>query len=206
LGCQDRTTVIQGWLDRLDSGDDSAREALLDCASARLTRLARKMLKSYPGVARWEQTDDVLQNALLRLDRALKACSPATAGGFFRLAAAQIRRELIDLDRHHYGPEGQGAHHLTRFGAGDSGGSAGVAGAPADQTHDPGRLASWTEFHLRVEDLADGDKELFDLLWYQGLTQAEAAIALGVSERTVSRRWVAARMRLADALGGQLPA
>ena len=34
------------------------------------------MLKGYPGVGRWEQTDDVLQNSLVRLDRALGSVAP----------------------------------------------------------------------------------------------------------------------------------
>jgi DNA-directed RNA polymerase specialized sigma24 family protein len=37
------------------------------------------------------------------------------------------------------------------------------------------------------------------------LTQAEAAVALGVAEKTVNRRYVAARLRLSDALGGRIP-
>jgi predicted DNA-binding protein (UPF0251 family) len=42
------------------------------------------------------------------------------------------------------------------------------------------------------------------MLWYQGLTQAEAAGLLGLSERTVARRWVVARMKVCDALGDRL--
>jgi RNA polymerase sigma factor (sigma-70 family) len=201
----DETTVIQSWVDRLRAGDESARAALIDCASGRLARLTRKMLKGYPGVARWEQTDDVLQNALIRLDRALKVVIPGTARDFFRLAGAQVRRELIDLARHYYGPHGLGAHHLTQVGHGDQCDGVGLAPSAPDTTHDPARLASWADFHDAVEGLAEADRELFDLLWYQGLTQAEAGAILGVTERTVNSRWLAARVRLSDALGGQLP-
>jgi len=35
--------------------------------------------------------------------------------------------------------------------------------------------------------------------------QAEAAALLGVSDRTVKRRWQSARLHLVDALHGQLP-
>jgi RNA polymerase sigma factor (sigma-70 family) len=201
MGSDDPSTVIQGWLDRLRAGDDSARDALLASAGDRLMRLARKMLKGFPGVGRWEQSDDVLQNALIRLDRSLRAVVPPTAQDFFRLAAAQIRRELIDLARHYHGPTGLGAHHDTR------GRTDGVdeSGQPEDSTYDPGRLAAWTEFHARIESLPEADRELFDLLWYQGLTQAEAARVLDVSERTVNKRWVAARLDLRDALGGRVP-
>jgi hypothetical protein len=90
---EDHTAVIQGCIDRLRVGDESARAALLGCAADRLARLARRRLRSYPGVARWEQTDDVAQNALIRLDRALRAVVPPTAREFFRLAAAQVRSE-----------------------------------------------------------------------------------------------------------------
>ncbi len=44
-------------------------------ACERLTRLARKMLKDFGRVRRWEETDDVVQNALLRLYRTLAKCS-----------------------------------------------------------------------------------------------------------------------------------
>jgi RNA polymerase sigma factor (sigma-70 family) len=205
LAHDDHTTVIQGWIDRLRGGDDSARAALLGCASDRLTRLARKMLRDYPGVARWEQTEDVLQNALIRLDRALKVVAPPTARDFFRLAAAQVRRELIDLARHYQGPQGLGAHHSTQPGSDSPTREPALVPSAPDTTFEPSRLAAWTDFHRAVDNLVAGDRELFDLLWYQGLTQAEAAAVIGVTERTVNSRWLAARVRLNDSLGGQLP-
>jgi RNA polymerase sigma factor (sigma-70 family) len=66
-------------------------------------------------------------------------------------------------------------------------------------------LAIWTEFHAQVERLPDKEREVFDLLWYQELTQAEAAALLGVDVRTVKYRWQAARVKLHDALRGHLP-
>jgi len=49
------------------------------------------------------------------------------------------------------------------------------------------------------------ERDAFDLLFYQGVHQADAATLLGVSESTVKRRWQAARLRLFDALGGKMP-
>jgi RNA polymerase sigma-70 factor (ECF subfamily) len=201
MASHDHTTEIRACVDRLKAGDESARAALLECASARLTRLARTMLHDNPAVARWEQTDDVLQNALIRLDRALRAVVPPTTGDFFRLAAALIRRELIDLARRYKGPEGLGVRHSSREGLDGLRSSDG----PSDTTFEPARLAEWAEFHRVVESLSDDDREVFDLLWYQGLTQAEAAAVLSVSDRTINRRWIAARLRLAEVLGGQMP-
>jgi DNA-directed RNA polymerase specialized sigma24 family protein len=46
---------------------------------------------------------------------------------------------------------------------------------------------------------------VFDLIYYQGLTRVDAAGLLGVSERTVKRRWRAARLRLMERFGDRLP-
>jgi hypothetical protein len=54
------TTKLHGWLDRMQAGDPAAREELLGATGALLERLARKMLRGFPGVARREQTGDVL--------------------------------------------------------------------------------------------------------------------------------------------------
>jgi RNA polymerase sigma-70 factor (ECF subfamily) len=198
--------AIQACLDRLCGGDESARGELLSRACERLRTLASKMLEGYPKVRRWEQTDDVLQNSLMRLDRTLKDVPPKGVSDFLRLAALNIRRELRDLAKHYYGPQGQGARHAT-WGPGDSstrGDESGPA-APADLSREPGRLAAWSEFHEQIGALPDEEREVFDLLWYKGLSQAQAAELLGVSERTIKRRWQSARLRLYEALQGEMP-
>ena len=105
-----RTTQIQIWLDRLKNGDDSARELLIAHSCERLYKLARKLIKGYPSVRRWEETRDVVQEATLRLHRALAEVDPDSVAGFIGLAATQIRRQLIDLARHYMGPQGMGGH------------------------------------------------------------------------------------------------
>jgi RNA polymerase sigma-70 factor (ECF subfamily) len=200
-----QTQQIQVWIDRLRSGDDSARSALIECACERLTLLTRKMLRQFPGVKRWEQTDDVHQNAALRLYRGLADVRPESPADFFRLAALNIRRELLDLARHYYGPRGEGAHHATwqrQPGASHDGHP---VEARADSSDQPQRLERWTEFHRQVEALPEEDRQLVDLLWYQGLTQIEAAEILQTSTRTIKRHWRAVRLKLHDALHGELP-
>ena len=84
--------IVNSAIARLRAGDEGAREELLRIASARLHRLASHILRSFPGVARWEQTDDVFQNASLRLLQSLKHVDIQDAAHFYRLAATQIRR------------------------------------------------------------------------------------------------------------------
>jgi RNA polymerase sigma-70 factor (ECF subfamily) len=195
------STQIQDLINRLRT-DEAARVELLNHAAQRLVRLTRKMLRDYPGVHRWEQTDDVLQNATLRLYRALNEVSPPTVRDFFRLAAAMIRRELIDLARRHSGPMGLGANHASLAGGDETGGGFSPA---SESSLDPSRVSEWTDFHQQVELLPDEERAVVDLLFYQGLSQGEAASVLGVSDRTVKRRWQSARLTLHEALGGRLP-
>src|SRR6266436_2863883 len=93
------TTQLQLWARRIREGDPSAPDELLRAAGERLEALTRKMLRRFPAVRRWEQTGDVMQNALLRLLRALEEVEPASVRDFFGLAAEQMRRELLDLAR-----------------------------------------------------------------------------------------------------------
>jgi RNA polymerase sigma factor (sigma-70 family) len=196
---------LQGLIDRLQTGDPAARDELLGRTCERLRRLTRKMLKDYGRLRRWEETDDVLQNALVRLWGALRQVTPATAREFFGLAGLQIRRELIDLARQYFGPEGVGAHHASHAREDAGGNTPPALAEPADTTHDPSRLALWTEFHQQVDALPEDEREVFDLLWYQELTQDEAARLLGISEATLKRCWLSARRRLHHALQGGLP-
>ncbi|HEY7328787.1 MAG TPA: sigma-70 family RNA polymerase sigma factor [Gemmataceae bacterium] len=199
-----QSATVEMWIGRLKAGDDQARKELLNCACARLTRLARKMFKGFGRVRRWEETDDVVQNALLRLYRSLADVQPASAVDFYRLAALNIRRELLDLAKHYFGPQGLGAHYASTDSApGQSGVAPAYEGPAADD--DPKDLEAWTSFHKQVEGLPAEEKEVFDLLWYQGLSQAEAAALLNVSDRTIKRRWASARLRLHQCLQGQLP-
>src|SRR3954452_9720300 len=106
-----QTTLMLQWLDRMRAGDAFARDELIRGFQGRLELLARKMVGRDRRVSRWVDAEDVLQNALLRLLRALETVQTDSTRAFFGLAAEQIRRELLDLARHFYGPEGDGANH-----------------------------------------------------------------------------------------------
>ena len=82
-----QTMRINHCIQRLSDGDDFARGELLNIACDRLTRITRRILQDFPGVARWEQTDDVFQNASLRLYQAMADVELQDPRHFFRLAA-----------------------------------------------------------------------------------------------------------------------
>ena len=197
-----KSLLMQNWIDRLRGGDAAARDELLNAACERLRQIVRKMLRRYPRVRRWEQTDDVLQNVSLRLYRTLAQVVPADVRDFFRLASLNIRRELLDLVKHYCGPLGLGTHHRSSAGLADP---PPPGDEPLSLAHEPTRLAAWSAFHEAIGGLADEEREVFDLLWYHGLAQAEAAELLGVTERTVRRRWQDARLHVAKALHGEIP-
>jgi RNA polymerase sigma-70 factor (ECF subfamily) len=57
-----------------------------------------------------------------------------------------------------------------------------------------------------IEALPEDEREVFDLVRIQGLTHAEAAEVVGVSEKTVQRRLNRARLLLAEQLADLRPA
>ena len=190
----DSKVVVQRLLDRLRAGEKNAARELMAVSMDRLRQLSRRILDDIPGVKRWEDTDDLLQNASVRLWRALANHNPPSPLDYFRLASAVIRRELIDLARHHFGANGFGKNHAP---SGLVGGELiGLVELQPEETNDPEKLGRWTEFHEYVERLPEEDRSIFDLLWYQGLTLSEASEILTVPERTLRRRWKAARVKV----------
>jgi len=181
------TTQLQDWLSVLEK--DDVRSQIIEHTCERLRALARTMLRGYPGVHRWSETDDVLQNALIRLHRSLAEVKPQSARQFYGLASTQIRRELLDLARSQFGPEGIGKNHQTDGGM-----------AAESVMDEPQSIEDWTAFHEQVEGLQDEEREAFTLLWYGGLNQADAAKVLGISLATLKRRWQSARLHLHEAL------
>jgi RNA polymerase sigma-70 factor (ECF subfamily) len=192
-------------LDLVRQGDNQARKDLISHVYERLRCLTSRMLKGYPGIQRWDQTDDVWQQASLRLWKALKGTQPESVRHFYNLAALQIRRELIDLARHYIGPQGRGANHQTNGAAKAADDPGGCLDGLQDDAGEPSSLEEWTAFHQHVEELPEQERELFGLLWYQELTQEEAATVLGVSLRTVKRWWQVAREKLAETLSDLPP-
>lgn len=194
------TEKLQSLLRDFEIGDSAAINKIIEHACERLQKQTQRMLGNYSRVKRWELTDDVLQNSLIRLHRSLLEIKPETPRQFYGLAATQIRRELIDLARRHYAQTGIGQNHQTD----NPKLPARLEVAPSAGI-EPLTLEDWTRFHEAVEILPDEQKEVFELLWYQGFTQQEISTMLDVSLRTIKRRWQEARLTIHAAMDGEQP-
>ena len=191
------TIAVRHWLERHKAGDESARRELLEISMRRLRLLARRILTDIPSVKQVEETDDLLQNSVVRLWKCLAETRPETPVDYFRLAACLIRRELIDLSRHHFGQRGARTNAETPPSSAEE--SAVVfrdVQAANDDSFNPQKISQWTEFHEYVENLSAEDRALFDLLWYQGLTMNETSDLLNIPLRTLGRRWKLVRVKL----------
>ena len=193
------TIQLHAYLDRYRAGDREATDAFLRRVCGRLERLAGSMLRGFPNVRRWADTDDVLQNALMRLLHTLQATQPESTRHFVNLAAQHIRRELLDLARHYRNrldsPRGAADSQDGRRGA-----------DPADpQNSGANDLDQWSAFHEQVEQLPVEEREVVGLTFYHGWTQAQIAELFGVDERTIRRRWRSASLKLTESLSRRLP-
>jgi RNA polymerase sigma factor (sigma-70 family) len=185
------TFFLHQWRD----GDEQARNQLIQHACGRLLCLTRKMLRSFPAVRAAEQTDDVSQNAAIRIHRALSEVKPESSRHFWNLAAKHIRWELLALASQ--------CQRQAQYLICDNGNDGPALQNHTDGDSEPSSLSEWTDFHETVQGLPEKEREVFGLIWYDGLSQADVAIALDTSMRTVRRRWQSARHHLSKVLCGK---
>jgi RNA polymerase sigma factor (sigma-70 family) len=193
------TAVIQRYLDALpgDPAAESIIRELLDRAVGRLRVLSATLLyRSYPRLAQPPlnlETDDLLDGVVARLLAALRTVRPRTVREFFGLASQHMRWQLNDL-----------ARRLDEQPAPQAVAESGVVAPPSSMnsclTSDGRRMLS------AIEKLPEVEREVFDMVRIQGLTHAEAAEVIGVSEKTVQRRLNRARLILAEQLADLRPA
>jgi RNA polymerase sigma factor (sigma-70 family) len=201
------TAVLQGQLERAVSGDAEARQRLLELTRDRLLRHARHFLHGrYARLEPFAQTDDVVQQLYVKIlqnqDRFWVNADGEpvrSMAEFFGHTSAWVRDVLCDLLRKECGRDDNRPALLAMDGGLSD---TGPRYEPASSTLDGEKLRRWTEFHEAVAQLPDDLLAVFDLLWYQELSQAEAAALLGIAVRTVKLRWMKARLQLQQALGG----
>ena len=190
------TQKIESLLAAIEAGDDEAREELIKESQERLRRMASKLLKGFPGVARMEQTDGVLDSVLFRLYGALEKKKFDSGRAFVAYAAQMIRYELLDLVRKY-----RREFELRRTNRPDA-----IGQSPVDQVGkpdpEPGDPTETERLQEAVEQLPDDEKRVVELRCYGGWSRQETAVLLGVNEKTVTRRYGRAMEKLGVALQG----
>ena len=166
---------------------------LFDVTLAAMQQRARQMLRGFPSVHRWDETDDICQTVVLELWQVFQDNPPTSMRQFYSYASQRIRWCLLNLVRKYTGKYGLGTNHeswdeVRRGLSLDS--SIPNRSATNDETVS---LAEWTEFHRQAEQLPELTGEVFNMIWYLGIPQVDVARTLEISETTVRRHWRKAR-------------
>jgi RNA polymerase sigma factor (sigma-70 family) len=196
---EDRTAaVLECYLEELagDSPSEPLVRAMLDRAVRRLHLLCATLLhRSYPRLTRPPlnmETDELLSAVVERLLKALREARPQTVRQLFALANQHIRWELNDLARR---LDDQPTAAELREGL-----------VPSPASSGSGLTPKGRRMLQAIGDLPEDERESFDLVRIQGMTQVEAAEVLGVSIKTVQRRLNRALLILTEELDDLRPA
>ena len=180
---------LSSLLQQAGQGDVSAAERILPLVYDELRKLAAaRMAREPPGQTL--QPTALVHEVWLRLggDR-----QPAwrNRAHFFAAAAETMRRILVDNARRKRALRHGGADEKVR------------ADAPGFELAAPAPDDEMLAVHEALDRLAAQDPrkaEVVKLRYFVGLTEAQIAKALGISEPTVRRDWVQARKWLFDML------
>jgi RNA polymerase sigma factor (TIGR02999 family) len=169
-------------------GDAEASRAAFALAYAELHRLARSRLRQHQPFTLLDTTA-LLHESYLKL-QGVGALAVQDRHHYFAYAARVMRSVIVDIARARLAERrgGEMERLVLDTALGD--------GANADD-------ADVVRVHEALEVLQQADArlaEVVELRYFGGLTEAEIAEALGLSERTVRRDWEKARLLLAAAM------
>jgi RNA polymerase sigma factor (TIGR02999 family) len=175
-------------LDAARQGDAEASRAAFELAYAELHRLARARLRQHQPFTLLDTTA-LLHESYLKLAGA-KALAVQDRHHFFAYVARVMRSVIVDIARARQAERrgGECQHVVLDTALGD--------GVSADD-------ADVLRVHEALEVLQKADERLaqvVEMRYFGGLTEAEIAQSLGLSERTVRRDWEKARLLLAVAM------
>src|SRR5580692_8870059 len=197
---ENTTAAVQRYLDEWPSqaGDSSAEpviRALLARSVRRLHRLCGSLLyKGYPRLTHPPlnlQADELLGAVVERLLKALREARPTSARQFFALASQHTRWELNEMARRLDNQPAEEELHMESMTAPASSGS--------------GLTPNARRMLEEIARLPEDEREAFELVRIQGMSQVEAGRLLGISAATVNRRLGRGVQLLADALGDLYP-
>ena len=197
---ENTTAAVQRYLNELPTPDGNSTtepvvRELLDRSIHRLHRLCGSLLyKGYPRLTHPPlnlQADELLGAVVERLLKALREARPASARQFFALASQHMRWELNEMARR---LDNQPAAEELREEM-----------MPAPASSGSGLTPNAHRMLEEIARLPEEEREAFELVRIQGMSQIDAGRLLGVSAATINRRLGRGVQLLADALGDLYP-
>ena len=168
-------------LSQIESGDPAAAEKLLPLVYDELRKLAAvRLAQEKPGQTL--QATALVHEAYVRLTGGDGLSEWNSRGHFFGAAAEAMRRILVDNARRKAGPQAGGGMQRVELSQID----------PEMQSSEFDLIA----LHDALDRLAIKDRrkaELVKMRFFAGLTNEQAAQALGITSRTAYTDWVYAK-------------
>lgn len=182
---EDTATLLQ----RARTGDGAARDRFVERLYAELRRLAHGQRRR-AGAGETVNTTALVHEAFEKL--AGQSVAWADRSQTLRFAARAMRDVLVDYARAQSAAKRGGPHRALSLSGLDD-----VVGAPAVRIDEILTLDGALD---RLAALHPDAARVVELRYFAGLTAQEAADVLGISEKSVQRRWVVARAWLHAAL------
>jgi RNA polymerase sigma factor (TIGR02999 family) len=166
-------------------GAPDAMDRLTPLVYEQLKQIARRQLRREP-VGHTLSTTGLVHEAYLRLVDQTRV-DWQDRGHFFAVASGAMRRILVDYAR----------RYRAKRRGGDTGGAP-VRPIPLDDTdisvaERADALVALDEALERLGRIDEQQSRVVECRFFGGLTEAETAAALGISQRTVAREWVTAK-------------
>ena len=174
--------LLRAWR----GGDGDARDRLFEIFYPSLQQAASALLRNERQVSL--SSGDLVHEAVLRLIH-LNQIQWADSAHFMALASTFMRRVLVDHVRAK--SAGKRGHRKVTL----------TTGLEPQQPLDLQRL---DETLVRLAAIDPEKAEIVEMRYFGGMTFADVAQVTGVSERTVKRRWLAARVWLIEAMEAPL--
>jgi RNA polymerase sigma factor (sigma-70 family) len=181
---------LDGLLARLQRGEPDVARQLVEASYDRLRAKAHHLLRYDPlGVA--VAPTEVVNEAYVRLVKAIEDAKPPTVDDFLRLAALKFRQQAIDLAR------AESGRRKKRYRVDVDSGLFERLGQKCDSPSiDATRNQFLEAVCQRVRTFTAGERHLFYLLSVRGISQKTAAELLDVHVSTVKDRFRALKLKL----------
>lgn len=175
-GAGDATQLLARWRE----GDAVARDALLELLYTELRHIAGRQIRAERRVVTLQATGLVHEVYLRVIGQ--RNVPAADRGEFFAFAAQMMRRVLVDHARARQAQKrGGNEQHITLSTESELAAEPQLDLVQLDQALDA------------LAQLDPDQARLVELRYFAGLTIADTAATLGVSEATVKREWALAR-------------